>query len=249
MDKIINELKKHKVYVEDLFIIRNGETSNTYLANQKDKKIILKIFKNHNSKININSYLEINVLEQLIQNKIFPKVIMHKQELGILIYEYVEPLTYKINKKFISTLGNQIKKIHNIKVEEDFYCFDEQIEKYKSILGKKLDKDFQRLDKLITKAKQYKSKICFSHNDLNRNNIIHNKEIYFIDYEYASLNNMFCDLARVIREYSLNNAEINILINSYGIKNSKDVMDQIEIWKTINILVDKIWNEIMLKSF
>jgi len=249
MDKIINELKKHKVYVEDLFIIRNGETSNTYLANQKDKKIILKIFKNHNSKININSYLEINVLEQLIQNKIFPKVIMHKQELGILIYEYVEPLTYKINKKFISTLGNQIKKIHNIKVEEDFYCFDEQIEKYKSILGKKLDKDFQRLDKLITKAKQYKSKICFSHNDLNRNNIIHNKEIYFIDYEYASLNNMFCDLTRVIREYSLNNAEINILINSYGIKNSKDVMDQIEIWKTINILVDKIWNEIMLKSF
>lgn len=247
MDKIINELKQHKIYVEDLFILRNGETSNTYLANQHNKKIILKIFKNNNLKINNNSYLEINVLEQLIQNKIFPKVITHKQDLGILIYEYVETLSYKKNKKFISTLGNQIKKIHDIKVEEDFYCFDEQIEKYKSILGKKLDQDFQRLNKLITKAKQYKTKICFSHNDLNRNNIIYNKEIYFIDYEYASLNNIFCDLTRVIQEYSLNNTEINYLINSYGIQNSKDVKDQIEIWTTINILVDKIWSEIILK--
>ena len=248
MDKIINELKQHKIYVKDLFILRNGETSNTYLAKLHDKKIILKIFKNNNLKININSYLEINVLEQLIQNKIFPKVITHKQELGILIYEYVEPLPYKKNKKFISTLGNKIKKIHEIKVEEDFYCFDEQIEKYKSFLGKKLDKDFQRLHKLITRAKQYKSKICFSHNDLNRDNIIHNKEIYFIDYEYASLNNIFCDLTRVIQEYSLNNAEINILTNSYGIQNSKDVMDQIEIWTNINSLVDKIWSEMILKS-
>ena len=247
MDKIINELKQHKIYVEDLFILRNGETSNTYLANQHNKKIILKIFKNNNLKINNNSYLEINVLEQLIQNKIFPKVITHKQDLGILIYEYVETLSYKKNKKFISTLGNQIKKIHDIKVEEDFYCFDEQIEKYKSILGKKLDQDFQRLNKLITKAKQYKTKICFSHNDLNTNNIIYNKEIYFIDYEYASLNNIFCDLTRVIQEYSLNNTEINYLINSYGIQNSKDVKDQIEIWTTINILVDKIWSEIILK--
>ena len=248
MDKIINELKQHKIYVEDLFILRNGETSNTYLANQNNKKIILKIFKNNNLKININSYLEINVLEQLIHNKIFPEVITHKQELGILIYEYVEPLSYKKNKKFISTLGNQIKKIHDIKVEEDFYCFDEQIEKYKSILGKKLDKDFQRLNKLITKAKQYKTKICFSHNDLNRNNIIYNKEIYFIDYEYASLNNIFCDLTRVIQEYSLNNSEIKILTNSYGIQNSKDVKDQIEIWTNINFLVDKIWSEIIVKS-
>ena len=248
MDKIINELKQHKIYVEDLFILRNGETSNTYLANQNNKKIILKIFKNNNLKININSYLEINVLEQLIHNKIFPEVITHKQELGILIYEYVEPLSYKKNKKFISTLGNQIKKIHDIKVEEDFYCFDEQIEKYKSILGKKLDKDFQRLNKLITKAKQYKTKICFSHNDLNRNNIIYNKEIYFIDYEYASLNNIFCDWTRVIHEYSLNNSEIKILTNSYGIQNSKDVKDQIEIWTNINFLVDKIWSEIIVKS-
>ncbi len=248
MDKILKELKKHKVYVEDLFILRNGETSNTYLAKQNDKKIVLKIFKKNYLKININSYLEINVLEQLIQNKIFPKVITHNQELGILIYEYVEPLSYKKNKKFISMLGNQIKKIHGVKVEKDFSCFDEQIEKYKSILGKKLDKEFQRLHKLITRAKKYKSKICFSHNDLNRDNIIHNKEIYFIDYEYASLNNIFCDLTRVIQEYSLNNAEINILTNSYGIQNSKDVMDQIEIWTNINTLVDKIWSEMILKS-
>ena len=248
MDKIIKDLKKHKVYVEDLFILREGETSNTYLANQKDKKVIVKIFKNNNLGININSYLEINILDQLTQRKIFPKVITHKQDYGILIYEYVESLSYKKNQKFISRLGNQIKKIHDIKVKNDFYHFDEQIEKYKTILGKKLGKDFQRLDKLITKAKQYKSKICFSHNDLNRDNIIHSKEIYFIDYEYASLNNIFCDITRVIQEYSLNEPEINILFNSYGIQNSDDVTDQIEIWKNINMLIDKIWTEMMIKT-
>lgn len=248
MYKIIEELKKHKIYVEDLFILRKGETSNTYLANQKNKKIIIKIFRNNNLKIKINSSLETKILEQLIQRKIFPKVILHKQALGILIYEYVEAFAYEKNNRFISKLGKQIKKIHGIKVEADFHCFDEQIEKYKSILGKKLSKDFQRIDKLIMEARQYKSKICFSHNDLNRDNIIHNKEIYFIDYEYASLNSIFCDIARVIKEFTLNSSEKDILINSYGIENSKDVSDQIEIWIIINMLVDKIWREMLTKS-
>ena len=58
MDKILKELKKHKVYVEDLFILRNGETSNTYLAKQNDKKIVLKIFKKNYQKI-------LNILIQL----------------------------------------------------------------------------------------------------------------------------------------------------------------------------------------
>ena len=84
MDKIINELKQHKIYVKDLFILRNGETSNTYLAKLHDKKIILKIFKNNNLKININSYLEINVLEQLIQNKILLWDINLKHTQGLL---------------------------------------------------------------------------------------------------------------------------------------------------------------------
>ena len=245
VDKVLENLNTYKIYIKDLSVIRKGETSDTYVGTYLNKKIILKDYSDKNFKIHINSYLDKKILTQLAKKKIFPKIIFHKPKINILIYEYVEEVPYKKNNKLIARLGNQIRTIHKIKIEDDIHKFEDQIEKYKSILGNRLKTDFQKLKKLIKKSREYNSKIRFSHNDLNINNIINSHEIYFIDFEYASLNNIFCDISKVIEEYSFNELEIDILLSGYGIKYSQSTKDQIAIWKDINILLSNIWAEMM----
>jgi len=245
MKKITEHLNKYKIYLSDISMLRKGETSNTYVGMYKDKKVIIKNYKDINPKIKINSYLDYKIISQLVEKEIFPKVIFNEKETKILVYEFVEEILNKKNNKIISNLGSQIKKIHDILIEGRTYTFEDQIEKYKFIIGDKLKIDFRNLEALIFKSKQYSQEIKFSHNDLNKNNIIYNKKAYFIDYEYASLNNIFCDISKVIREYSFNDFEVDILLGGYGIKNSQTVKDQIKIWTDINTLLDRIWTELM----
>ena len=75
-----------------------------------------------------------------------------------------------------------------------------------------------------------------------------NEDICFIDYEYASLNNIHCDLARVIEEFGLNNLQAEHLIDCYGYRDKINFIQKIDIWKNINTYLDYIWILIMQKK-
>ena len=75
-----------------------------------------------------------------------------------------------------------------------------------------------------------------------------NEDICFIDYEYASLNNIHCDLARVIEEFGLNNSQAEHLIDCYGYRDKINFIQKIDIWKNINTYLDYIWILIMQKK-
>ena len=46
----------------------------------------------------------------------------------------------------------------------------------------------------------------FSHNDLNAKNILMSKNnIFFIDFEYSSINNKYFDISKIIDSLNLNN--------------------------------------------
>ena len=85
----------------------------------------------------------------------------------------------------------------------------------------------------------------FSHNDLNPENILFNKNICFIDYEYASLNNKFFDISKIMLSFDMNPNEQYVFLESYGIKNHINIREKILLWKQINLYIDYIWSLIM----
>jgi len=246
MDNILTNLKKINIFIEDLILLREGETSNTFTGRLKRKKIIIKVFKKFNTNFKINSYLTKETLTELSNKELHPKVLYKNKTKGILIYEYHETSLCKKDNMFFKKLGNRLKEIHELKNKKNIHTFNEQIEAYKKILNiNKLPKVFEKLNALIKMSKTNHQENVFSHNDLNPTNILFNKNICFIDYEYASLNNKFFDISKIMLSFDMNPNEQNVFLESYGIKNHIDIREKILLWKQINLYIDYIWSLIM----
>ena len=130
--------------------------------------------------------------------------------------------------------------------KKNIHTFNEQINTYKKILNaNKLPKVYTKLNALIKMSKTNNQQNVFSHNDLNPTNILFNKNICFIDYEYASLNNKFFDISKIMLSFDMKPNEQNVFLESYGIKNHIDIREKILLWKQINLYIDYIWSLIM----
>ena len=246
MDNILTNLKKINIFIEDLILLREGETSNTFTGRLKRKKIIIKVFKKFNINFKINSYLTKETLTELSNKELHPKVLYKNKTKGILIYEYHETSLCKKDNMFFKKLGNRLKEIHELKNKKNIHTFNEQIDAYKKILNiNKLPKVFEKLNALIKMSKTNHQENVFSHNDLNPTNILFNKNICFIDYEYASLNNKFFDISKIMLSFDMNPNEQNVFLESYGIKNHINIREKILLWKQINLYIDYIWSLIM----
>ena len=246
MDNILKNLKEINIFIEDLILLREGETSNTFTGRLKRKKIIIKVFKKFNINFKINSYLTKETLTELSNKELHPKVLYKNKTKGILIYEYHETSLCKKDNMFFKKLGNRLKEIHELKNKKNIHTFNEQIDAYKKILNiNKLPKVFEKLNALIKMSKTNHQENVFSHNDLNPTNILFNKNICFIDYEYASLNNKFFDISKIMLSFDMNPNEQNVFLESYGIKNHIDIREKILLWKQINLYIDYIWSLIM----
>ena len=246
MDNILKNLKEINIFIEDLILLREGETSNTFTGRLRRKKIIIKVFKKFNANFKINSYLNKDTLTELSNKKLHPKVLYKNKTKGILIYEYHETSSCKKDNMFFKKLGKRLKEIHELKNKKNIHTFNEQINAYKKILNtNKLPKVYTKLNALIKISKTNNQQNVFSHNDLNPTNILFNKNICFIDYEYASLNNKFFDISKIMLSFDMKPNEQNIFLESYGIKNHIDIKEKILLWKQINLYIDYIWSLIM----
>lgn len=246
MDNILKNLKEINIFIEDLILLREGETSNTFTGRLNRKKIILKVFKKFNTNFKTNSYLNKETLTELSNKKLHPKVLYKNKTKGILIYEYHETSSCKKDNMFFKKLGKRLKDIHELKNKKNIHTFNEQINTYKKILNaNKLPKVYTKLNALIKMSKTNNQQNVFSHNDLNPTNILFNKNICFIDYEYASLNNKFFDISKIMLSFDMKPNEQNVFLESYGIKNHIDIREKILLWKQINLYIDYIWSLIM----
>ena len=249
MTKALKKIENIGIVFKDLSKIKQGETSDTFVGDYNNKKVILKVYKESKLKNKQNDLLNENLIRQLSDLKLFPKIIHISDEDNFFIYEYFESTSYEVDNNFIKKLGNKIKEVHETKPNIKINTFCDQINKYEIELEEiNTKKVFKNLYQLINQTEKENNNLVFSHNDLNKNNILINKDICFIDYEYASLNNIHCDLARVIEEFGLNNSQAEHLIDCYGYRDKINFIQKIDIWKNINTYLDYIWILIMQKK-
>ena len=241
MNDAIEALKDLGISIETLSLKTKGETSNTFIGNYDGKKIVVKIFKDLALKEMNHDFLSID-FNQLSEHKLFPNIIHISDKKDFLIYEYFNSSTYKVDRDFIEQLGSKIKQLHKIKSKLPIRSFFQQVNLYKSELVDVDNKHiFEDLYSLLDENKTEINDLVFSHNDLNITNVLINKDICFIDYDYVTLNNKYCDLARVIDEFNLNDNQTQFLMNSYGNDDNIEVAYRIESWKKINAYIDYIW--------
>ena len=228
--------------------IADSETSETFVGKFMNIKSIFKLPKNINYEFIINEYLKNNIIEQIIKKNITTKFLYLEKKTGLVIYEYFEMESSTKELINIPNLGKQLRKLHQIKNNGKAKTFEDQVNLYFSTTNTESNSKFYRQSlALLNELKIDKDENVVSHNDLNLFNIMFNRrDIFFIDFEYLSINSRYCDLSKLISSLQMNETEINIFLNSYGIKNlNNNIYTKLKKWTLMNIYTEFLWANFM----
>ncbi len=232
----------HKI--SQLRLIRNGETSSTYFGYFNNKKSIFKILKKNTDENLENNFYSQKISNQIVKENLFPKIIYSDHKNSLYVYEYFEGKELQtLNKELIIMIGSKLKKLHSLDLNKNLNSFESQIYLYiQKVNENKNNKILKEGIKLYTKLKNNKFDNVVSHNDLNNSNIIFNNyEVRFIDYDYLSINDRFCDLARICSSYKFSKKDIEVFLESYGLECNKNNLGILQSWQLMNLYTDVIW--------
>lgn len=151
-----------------------------------------------------NEFLIINKAEEI---NMAPHLYYFSTTTGNMITDWINGSMPSLNDfssvEFLSKLVDSLGSFHNLKGEKYFNPFNhirERINICKN-LNLPIPKSIDMLLNYLTDLEIKLSKtplIGLCHNDLNASNIIlSNNDLYFVDYEYSSMGDVFFDLATI----------------------------------------------------
>ena len=212
------DIKNHNL--EIIKTIKSGPVSEISICNFDNIKAILRVDYPCARKINVDRENEIFILSQLKILDFSPEVLFSDLSYGILVWRYIEGIEFSLdedsNKVFLKTLGTELKKIHEIDLPKSKKkYFSNDINFYRNLLNEVpeniiLHRGFDLYDKL-NNSNNY----VFSHNDLNKTNLLWRDRLFFLDWEYSSFNNPFFDIASISNAYNLSKVDRAILWKAY----------------------------------
>jgi len=212
------DIKNHNL--EIIKTIKSGPVSEISICNFDNIKAILRVDYPCARKINVDRENEIFILSQLKILDFSPEVLFSDLSYGILVWRYIEGIEFSVdedsNNVFLKTLGAELKKIHDIDLPKSKKkYFSNDINFYRNLLNEVpeniiLHRGFDLYDKL-NNSNNY----VFSHNDLNKTNLLWRDRLFFLDWEYSSFNNPFFDIASISNAYNLSKVDRAILWKAY----------------------------------
>jgi thiamine kinase-like enzyme len=254
MQKIDKKISSIDQKIEIISPLKIDLISQIFLCNFNDIKSVIRVdfdLPNWLKEQRASEFKILNFLKTKNQNQ---KILYQDFDRGILIREFHDgkEISYSDirRKENLISLGKEIKKVHEIKIDNvAINNFENAIENYRDILKNKiknswyLNQGFKIFDSLSCRKEQN----FFSHNDLNRENILFNKKYFFIDWEYASLNSPYFDLASIISSYDFNDEEIGCLFDGYD-KNYIFDQEKLKNWIKFTYFLDYIWRQCLVET-
>lgn len=214
-----------------------------------------KVYYNNNDyfvKICIADYLhtdrinELSILNKVSKINLAPNIYYFSNKSGNMITSWIDgsmPSLDDFNSSnFLNMLSNSLKSLHNLKCEKQFNPFNDirkRIEICKD-LNLPLPKSINILLEFLTYLEYKLNKsplIGLCHNDLNASNIIlTSNKLYFVDYEYSSMGDIFFDLATISWFFSEKSRKdlLKFYFGEYNPKDYEKLLDFIFIVKFYN---------------
>lgn len=244
----IAEVKRYNLFknikILNLEKLENQGVCNILYKLQTPKKdYILRVFKyahtNEQSRKN-----EIKIQNKAYKKSIASKVYIHDEKNSLMICDFLKGFhKEKLNKKDIRILIKSLRKLHTIKIKDNAYKIKDDFKNYKKILKDKKSKQLIKSSfKELRKIKKYKFEKVLCHHDLNKENILFNKnKALFIDWEFACVNDRFFDLANICVEFNLNKKQEKIVLKEYLKKVKKSHIKKLTSYKILYENLSLLW--------
>lgn len=189
---------------------------------------------------------ELSILNKVSKINLAPNIYYFSNKSGNMITSWIDgsmPSLDDFNSSnFLNMLSNSLKSLHNLKCEKQFNPFNDirkRIEICKD-LNLPLPKSINMLLEFLTYLEYKLNKsplIGLCHNDLNASNIIlTSNKLYFVDYEYSSMGDIFFDLATISWFFSEKSRKdlLKFYFGEYNPKDYEKLLDFIFIVKFYN---------------
>lgn len=189
---------------------------------------------------------ELSILNKVSKINLAPNIYYFSNKSGNMITSWIDgsmPSLDDFNSSnFLNMLSNSLKSLHNLKCEKQFNPFNDirkRIEICKD-LNLPLPKSINILLEFLTYIEYKLNKsplIGLCHNDLNASNIIlTSNKLYFVDYEYSSMGDIFFDLATISWFFSEKSRKdlLKFYFGKYNPKDYEKLLDFIFIVKFYN---------------
>lgn len=196
-----------------------GFCNENYLLQTTHHTYLLRKFKLEN-----NRKREFKVQQAAYKKKIAAKPHLLDEENALMVCDFIEgDHKEKLNKQDLAQLSNLLKKLHKIKIRQTPL----DLKKSFTSQSKELQKAFQTI-------RRYKVENVLCHNDLNLKNILFSgKKMKFIDWEFATVNDRYFDLACVCVECNLNKKEEAYFLSRYFGRKTNVNQDKLKAYKSI----------------
>ena len=210
-----------------------GFCNENYLLQTTHNKYLLRKFKLEN-----NRKREFKVQQSAYKKKIASKPFLLDEENALMICDFIEgDHKEKLNKQNLAQLSLLLQKLHKIPIRQTPI----DLKKAFTSQSKDLRKAFQTIQR-------YKVENVLCHNDLNLKNILFSgKKIKLIDWEFATVNDKYFDLACVCVECGLNKKEEAFFMVRYFGRRTKANQDKLKAYKHIYKALCLQWFETLEK--
>ncbi len=244
---IIQKLQDYKIFKNEEVLtlepLKNqGFCNINYELKTSKNTYVLREFRS-DATVNISRDFEYKIQKKAYKEGIASKPIYLDKNKSFMIYNFLKGKhKTKLDKEDLKALIITLKKLHNIKIKSKKLNLKKELKNYNYLKTKESKNSLKICKKELKNLEKYKKRLVICHHDLNPQNILfYKKDIKFIDWEYAGLNDAFFDLATICFEFDLDKNEKRYLLKKYLKTFTKKDILKLESYITIYKHICNLW--------
>ena len=239
--------------LESLSIIKDGVYKDTYFCVYKGKRAILSQYRLDTNPYNLDPKREVNLLDNIKELELGPDAIFYDEKLNIIITSEIQIKDIDQSKGrdyLLSGLAKSLESLHSFKDVSYRHTFRDSLIFYGDHMKDHKEKNiFNKTIELYDYLCDRNERNCLCHNDLHPENVLISDTIQLIDWEYASLNFPYFDLAYAIEYFEMSEKEILYFMSEYGIVNHDIDIETLNKSKKLTKFITLIWLLILDKYY
>jgi len=249
LNNIINGIAAEVKVIETL---QDDSISTVYLIDYLGIPSVLRIDKPVTGYLGLDRSAEFHLLNCFYSYGFSPEPLYSDPGAGILIYRYFEgkaltPTELGTRAKIVE-LGKILRSIHHLRLPDFKTRFVDQIRHYEKELKNDADRSLlKRGIELFESLTANENDWVVCHNDLIAANLVQGERLFILDWEYASLNHPYFDLAIVLENHVMTDSQSKQFLDAYSGKRQSIDLVQLDQWRQLTHYISLFWLMVIKK--
>ena len=232
--------------------LKDGPVTQVFSCVFEGIKAVIRLDLPISQTLGLDRFSEVELLNSMEALAYTPKILFAAPENGVLVWQYIPGVTLEdeTNRpiEIASSMGTLLGDLHKLNAPTFLPVFSSFIDHYRDLLSAEMNHSIIRKGiSLFDSIAKDQVSMVLSPNDINPGNLLMGEKYFIMDWEYASLNHPYFDLASSIENFALNNEQIKEFIQSYETHGIAVDYEELTLWREFSLYLSFFWLMIIEK--